>query len=441
MQNEITPPATETDDRLRQFFDRSFELEMLVSGAVLYLLFSFSSSVSELLTSLPETLPRTPISFVVIVAGVLFRGVLMITASLFVLHLVVRSFWVGVVGLASVFPSGIRADRAQGGPIMKKLLAETPGTLASLQQRIDRFCRLIFSIAFVIILQFTVAAVVILGSAALAYGLQKFLFPKTEFLFLAFGIYSLFFLPALLASLLDYCIGKYKFMQPLGQKPWLVALIRAAFVLQRSLLLQNLFALVYYTIYTNITKTQLWVGAVCIMLLLVYFQWEGLGLFKQNRDLFSPTADHPTYLEADHYENTATNASLFQPTIQSDIITEPYVRLFLPIDFRRADSLLLRYPSLAPQQEITLRMFNTRREVNDSTVRANLLNLRQLFEVRLNDSLIAAPDYSFYTHPQTEVGGLRLYLPAVQLKKGRHVLHIKALYRTPPRQYHIPFYR
>lgn len=100
----------------------------------------------QLTNSLPERiLPTLAYSFAKSSAYLLI--------TTFVLHFILRAFWIALVGLRAVFPQGIHYENI---PNTNKELAEfykkEIGSLDGFIIRLDKICSQIFSIAFVLVL-------------------------------------------------------------------------------------------------------------------------------------------------------------------------------------------------------------------------------------------------------------------------------------------------
>jgi hypothetical protein len=433
-------PETQHEHKLRQLFDRSFELEMLISGAIIFLLFGITQRADEWIDTWRNYYASedTKTTIVVLVMG---RAVIYLVLSVLILHLVLRSFWVGLVGLTSVFPGGVRPENAQGGPYMKDFVRRNTKSLFELSTNVDRWCRLIYSIAFIMLLQYGGAVGIILITGTIGIPLSKYFFPHIEPYWLGLMLFGILFIPAGLLILLDRLIGKWSALAGLRNNESLRRVFHFVYHFQKLISLQGLIGTVAYTVFTNITRRQLLVGIFVVIMGLYFFMFQGLGIFELNRDLFLPPRENPTRLRAAHYENLNEKPLPFLPTIQADIVKDDYLRLFLPIDTRYADTLLTRYPQLKPSQDVGVVLFSPYKKLTEEQVKGNMQALAQLFTVRLDSTMQNNLAYGYYVHPQTEVAGLLAYLPVAALPQGRHQLHIQVHYKSEPLKYTIPFYR
>lgn len=117
------------------------------------------------------------------------------------------------------------------------------------------------------------------------------------------------------------------------------------------------------------------------------------------------------------------------PSIQSDMVRDPYVRLFIPYRPRRHNRLLARSCTrgLPPDSAAVPRPATEAREA------AVLRCMAALQPVTLNGRPVAVP-FRFYTQPRTGVRGIAAYIPVAGLPRGENVLRVGALARpdAPP---------
>jgi hypothetical protein len=146
--------------------------------------------------------------------------------------------------------------------------------------------------------------------------------------------------------------------------------------------------------------------------------------------------DEPSARTVDfqHYADEWPEAKVFagSATIQSEVVRDPYVRLFLPFSPRRHNPAVAeRCPGIPPA--------GAAREV------AVIRCLVDLQPVTLDGRPLGDPGFHFYTDPGTGLRGLLAYVPTTGLRAGEHLLVVAPIPRAPgsdtqpPTQY-IPFW-
>ena len=110
--------------RLEWLHERSGEVELLISAALLFGLMQLPGRLETSWNAINPTL--TEGSGVMVFLLYFYMRVMAVTLiGAFALHLVTRAYWVGLVGLDSVFPEGVDWDRVNHGPVAKGVSAQT----------------------------------------------------------------------------------------------------------------------------------------------------------------------------------------------------------------------------------------------------------------------------------------------------------------------------
>jgi hypothetical protein len=129
-------------ERLRE---RTDELELLISGLSTFALLSLPGWLMQQYLQAYMLLPKTLYAITQIALPMLMVVAYTLGAC-FLLHLGLRTWWVGLIGLRAVFPGGVRWERMPGlGPLTR---AELQGRLPSLDgaiARIDRWASVLFA--------------------------------------------------------------------------------------------------------------------------------------------------------------------------------------------------------------------------------------------------------------------------------------------------------
>lgn len=130
-------------ERLR---DRTDELELIISSLTIFALFSLPGWLFNKLADV-----WTHFSTSAVIAGnlatTLVTGVCFSLGACFVIHLMVRAYWVGLIGLRAAFPAGIRWDRARGlGPLTRARYQQIIPEMGDLITRADRLASSLFAV-------------------------------------------------------------------------------------------------------------------------------------------------------------------------------------------------------------------------------------------------------------------------------------------------------
>jgi len=130
-------------DRLR---DRTDELELIISSLTIFALFSVPGwlfdKIADIYTHLSTSLTIASIVGITLLAGTSFG-----LAACFVVHLMARAYWVGLIGLRTVFPDGINWSKTPGlGPLSRQYYRDTLPDLDTVIQNTDKLASSLFAV-------------------------------------------------------------------------------------------------------------------------------------------------------------------------------------------------------------------------------------------------------------------------------------------------------
>lgn len=152
----VSAPATRISfERLRE---RTDELELIISGLSLFALLSLPSWLYGHYLDYATRLSLGASAAIVIALPVI-GSICYTMAVLFLLHLAVRAHWVGLIGLKSAFPDGVRWERLRGvGPLTQARLQRRLPSIDDAIAAADRTASVLFSL-----ITFTAQCLGILG--------------------------------------------------------------------------------------------------------------------------------------------------------------------------------------------------------------------------------------------------------------------------------------
>jgi hypothetical protein len=146
-------------------------------------------------------------------------------------------------------------------------------------------------------------------------------------------------------------------------------------------------------------------------------------------DFFGASRDHG--MRYQYYENQREEGESYSriPSIQSDIIRDPYVKLFIPFSPPRHNAAVARAcPTLKPLQDRGVSI-GADPFLEDSLVLPVLACLARLHAVTLDGAPQPTVQFAFYEHPGTGLKGMIAYIAVDSLARGRHAI---SLMLVPP---------
>lgn len=406
--DEPERPAVQ-DAPSQALFGHTWEMELLISGGVVFTLMQ-----------LPPVLERGFLRFepvlggaagIALFVGYLYgSGILYALIFAFLLHLMARAYWVGLLGLEGVYPHGVRWDNLrQMGPITRREIQGLLPPLRSMIGRVDAFCDVIFAFAFQIVFLFLLSILYTMVAWGLAWIVSALLGRDwmEEIVFVSLACYSVV---ASLFLALDKKRGEH-----LEPQSWKARVIRR---MARGLYIAQfgaLFGSLSYVLLSNRRRSLglYWGVFAVVVCLVIAFSFLRLGLISlplQGELTAAPDREiQPLFYEDQWPEGGAISR---EPSVQSDVISGPYVKLFLPYVPRRHDPVFAeRCPD--PQTRLDC--------------------LPGLYGVRLDGRPVPGLTFHLATHPLSGVRGFRAYIPTQGLTRGSHVLRIEPLPRPPSR--------
>ena len=142
---------------LQRLKEESWEAELLVSAVAIFAILKSFAALDWLIFTFIDNLnpSQYDIGYMILVFGYLAIGIL---GAMFAIHFVFRAYWIGLVGLNSVFPDYGLVDSAYSPIYTKKILHVLPKINDSIA-KIDELCSVIFSAAFAFMLIYLYATI------------------------------------------------------------------------------------------------------------------------------------------------------------------------------------------------------------------------------------------------------------------------------------------
>lgn len=419
-------------DRLRE---RTDELELLISGLSMVALFALPGWLLERYydnyTQLPITLVAAAISLVPM--GIAFAYTL---GLCFLLHLVVRAYWVGLIGLHAGFPEGIRWERLPG-PIRREWLRARIAPLPQAIASADRLASILFSLIILVALLLIWFSLVFTLVLLIAFGIGQAMNATNAVLSRTLDLVATgLTLNVLVLWLLDSVLAR-RFPRLAELKPmqWLVT-ISAAF--NRVVLPDRLIGPVRLTLQSN-TWPQLFNVLLLAMLIGVpvlgtqYFRGQtSFDAFGTQR--YIDSADTRGGIRSQHYASmrTAQDRMRAWPVVPDRVITTSFTTLFLPYMPTRDDPIIVqRCPQLPPMQERADWDNGDARAIGQRS-RATAECLARLWGVTLDGQPLDLTGAEIAERADLGMRGLEVVVDLRQGQPGPRVLEI--VWRTNPEQ-------
>jgi len=419
-------------DWMEHLRKNSWEMELLITGFVLVGLFKVHGLLVNLrydfLSQIANSLSSNLIS---LMWRMLDTSVLVIIFDL-ILLLVLRGYWSGLVGLDST-PS-VRPD----APVERNLTRNI--------WRMDSLCSMIFALSFLIVFV-TITSGFFLMLWLVVVELANLSMPVPLLIPFRTVALTVLYLMALFAILKVFDFVSLGVLGRVRGR-WFAAPYRLLSRIFGVITLGFLSGQIYRKLSQVIPRRRF---QMLMLLYVVLTISVFLGLTIDKRWYF-PNRVSRWIVNPDDYEDcSATKSSgttqgkpyqriAMTPTIQSELITEPFIRLYIPItvkDNAHIQSLMpaaKRLHGTVYSEYITL----TGPSYTNEDEHNILAFYNGYYQITIDDTLRCDPEFLFYQYTDRQDSGILTYLPVNGLTDGLHML--KILRRDENKPYITPFW-
>ena len=423
----------------------TWELELLISGAVLFALFQIPGLLNAFFSHIEPHATSAMLS-VLLLVQIYTKAIVYALIASFVVHLVSRAYWVGLVGLHSVFPNGVRWENFKAGPVTQEVYRARLVSLPQIISRTDNFCSVIFSFAFLLVLLFCFTVAISGTYGGLAYVTARLFFHGRHGDAILMTLFVITALVPAVTSLIDRRAGAQL-------RPGARRVLRGLVVLSYRTTAQSLLGPIFIPLLTNVgqkkVRTIFFLSLFGILIFVIAERFARQDQLSINAyDYFARSNRYG--VDYRFYENQREEGEIYArlPSIQSDIITAPYVKLFIPYVPRRHNPAMAKScPSLRPMQARGVQV-GPDTPVPDSLAIPALDCLARIHAVTLDGLPRGDLQFRFYEHPTSGIKGILTYIPVDHLAPGQHAITVNqvpapeaAPNGVPLAPWVIPFWR
>ena len=380
---------------LSEIQERSWEPELFISGGAIFSLYQLTDFLRHQGFIMVQ---RTGYYEPVLISNLLIAALNALMLG-FVIHLILRGFWVASVTLSYVFPKGIQMDKIHYQPLYKDNVRKVSGTIDWVIS-LETICSLIFTLSFffmMIIMGILITLLIIIPHSSLkaTWGEQGFYYLQ---------ILSKIFIGLGLVYLIDFLtlgfIKKQKFLEKVYYP---------VYILFSLLTLAPLYRTTYYTLVSNIKP---W---IVILVATVYLLFA-LALTQVNqssadaiynvRKFLNLTSEKHIY-DPRYYETFRPEGELVEHlSIQSDIVKDSFLRLFIV------------------HQKVIENLMSSDCGQKAKTQEAMMACYDEFYRIYIDGEYIKNLKWRQYAHPQTGEQGIIAFVPLQEITKEEHHLKV-----------------
>lgn len=418
--NFKTKKFQELLDRLQQ---DSWQLELIISGFAIFGLFTALPEIKLALTIAGKD--KQLISLVITTVALLSCYILIFNL---LLHVILRGLWIGALGLRYV-SGDIDYEALKYHNRFEKYLKKKIISFDRYVAILENYCSVLFAVSFLLIFYvISITITMVLITLIIVYILENDSFSKS--LQLIIGLPLIIFIGSgAIFTFLDFISQGFLKKKKIISKIyfpfyWVFSFITLSFLYR---------PLVYNFLDNKFTKR------ISVMLIPIYLIIAFLGsiTFQTSNYIDSTKRNSNIYLNNQEYEDLLTEKSdlVQNTTIQSKVITDPYINIFKVFSEALENQIYKYHPSLTPKND--RRGFQTgfkfkngenkfSTQKRDSLAKKYIEVFNEMYEIHIDSSLIKS-EFLITKNIKNQIG-FQTYIPTKNLNNGKHILQLKRKY-------------
>ncbi len=389
---------SEKKNWLERLQRESWELELLISGFVLILLLQLPAQITSLWLDFKLSFSLSLTTFRVFFFAALFYSFKLVSFVLIFhlsLHILSRGFWIGLIGLSSVYPDGYNIDSLDYNSKIKDKIKKRVPQLKELILKIDDFISINFSFTFLILCLCLGMISVIVVTVFPIFVIFQLEIYENILVNIIFNLWLIYFVIGLLLTFVDFISAGFLKKGRFG-----VFYFNVFNRFFRKISLSFIYETLYYTFISRLKKRFLSLIFMAYILGLIFLPI----LLTPKDSIFKSDNKNTYFINANHYEDVNGKARLKKITIPSLMINKNYLEVFIG-----ASGLLGNW-----------------NEIHNDLDASKLLSLlRDQKQIYIDDSIYV--DYEAYLtkHPENKERGILILLDISKLSIGKHVLKVE----------------
>ncbi len=409
MSNQLNSGDSEPD-KLERLRERTDEVELIISGLTILALFTLPGWLFEQLSAHTTHLSET-LSYAGNVIMVMVTGLCYVLGGCFLIHLLTRAYWIGLIGLRTTFPDGINWSRTPGlGPMTRAHYREHLPDLKTAIARADRLASSLFAVISLIALSVLWVSAIILLTLLLSGIIGGWFGDFGRGVDIGLSLILLFGvgIPALLWLLDTQVVARWPQVE---SARWFSDPVRAMIRFTGYMYPQRLVLPVQLTLQSN-TKPMAFIvlfgAGMVVITMLGQTRWDGwyqFTLSSQFRYLGEQSLEQG--IISSHYEDWRTEKDRVRPWPMISAFEQGggQVRLFLPYWPVRDNPVLDRLCADDAEDAVAC--------------------LRLIWQVSINGRPVSLDGFLATERMDLGMRGLTGLVPVTQLNPGLHTIEIQ----------------
>lgn len=314
---------------LRRLEKESWQAELLISGLALYGTLHLPKFVFGVADFLIDVLPVDYYLAGYTISFLYLFGISILT-TFFIIHFVLRAYWIGLIGLNSIYPNGYKIEGGYYSEIYSRLVAKMLPTVRESIKEIDKLCSGLFSGAFVFLIMYGMMSITF-GILLLIYMATNEYIPKFVWIILV----SIYFIVNVLVMVYGVMGKSPKFRNNEKLQTNFFKIAKVYGKINTPFFYKPLNQIMFTT-QSNTEKmsSNLKVGLPFIiisMLLSLFYMLQSNITIMIDKGIGDQINIHDNTVYSNNYlDQYHLDQNIFVPVIDSDIISGPFIKLFIP---------------------------------------------------------------------------------------------------------------
>ena len=344
-----------------------------------------------------------------------------------VLHLSLRGFWIGAIGLRSV-GSTIDYDKLNYTAFFTDKLRKSMVSMDELIIRLDKVCSVIFSFTFLIIFLFLSLFLFLLTLSLVQLGLQFLVDHSPSWLTPVLKVFSSVMVIILLVSGFAYLIDSLS-LGLLKKSKRLRLIYYPIYLTLSTLTLSILYRTIYYNIISKFPIRYIRLILIAYLLIIFFIPFIALDDYKYFPDNVTESS-----LMADYYDETREeNKYIGKVSLPAMTVNNDLMQLFIRYNTSDNPALEAHCPEFSPVKKGGLKhgisfsdggMTLSSPTIDETNPEQLLKCLVNFYDIKIDNILPDVSQTLFYTHPNKGEKGIMLWINVENLVKGPHKIHV-----------------
>jgi len=408
----------ELPDWIQQLRSQSWQIEILIAGSTVYTLFYLSDYLQgyfySIYPGIDFTITRTLLLFgVYLVSRILLVG--------FIGNLIIRSVWLAYLGINFAFPRGVNFDGLKNNEESKRILQGQASTLERVS-RLERLSKLSYSISVLLAIFMTS---VVISTITIHFVLEK--------LGVGFFIYEAWFsyTIAVLIAIIQLGVIDRLFLSKKSSRPWINKVKLILSLVLEYITLSFLFRREFLTLKSNVNQIAFSSIVAFILFLSTFITAIQIGKYWPYGTIKMSFMDDRTMFDIDHdpsrsiynYDtNVSPDKSVLRMSIQSDIVRDRYLKLFVTSWMQFDEMLAHNYEKYQYPFDFDARSRNDfNREQQEADSIFNLV-INDLFIVDIDGVELQDLRWRSTNHEKSFTKGYITYIDISELVEDEHLV-------------------